>query len=98
MYDLEDFLSGKLSIDCRKEAEVSAICDLMQEHGIDEGSLRSIKKGGFRVDVGRKLHGAYSNMNAEWYVRHGFTQRWMPYAEFMASIKLPSTITLDDLV
>ena len=102
MNDLEDFLSGELSVDCKNKAEVSGICDLMQEYGIDVGSLRAISRGGFRVDVGCKLRGAYSSTDAEWHVRNGITQRWMPYADFAASCGLAdqqiSIITLDDFV
>ena len=103
MHDLEDFLSGRLSIDCKNNAEVSGICDLMQEHGIDVCSLRTIGRGGLRVDVSRKKpQGAYSGINAEWHVRNGFVQRWMSFADFWASCGLSdpqiSITTLEGLV
>lgn len=103
MYDLEDFLSGRLSIYCKNNAEVSGICDLMQEHGIDVGSLRAVGRGSFRVDAScKKPRGAYSGINAEWHVRNGFVQRWMYFVNFWASCGLSdpqiSIPTLEGLV
>lgn len=100
--DLEDLLNGRLSVWCDTHMEVLSFCEFLRSHGVEVMDLMASQIS-IRVDISSgKLRGAHSLLGPSWQARVGFVERWMYFADFMASCGLSepqiSITTLDDFV
>ena len=101
--DLEDLLKGRLSVWCQNTTEVLFLCELLRSRGVDVRRTDKLDKASIRVDPSRNSpHTEYSRFGPSWQARNGFVQRWIYFADFMASCGLSdpqiSITTLEGLV
>lgn len=87
--DLEDLLHGKLSVWCQNASEVSSLRKLLTKYGVDTWKLCGISNASIRVEPHNRTPSAeYTGAGPEWHVQNYFVERWMYFAEFMASCGL----------
>lgn len=101
--DLEDFLNGKLSVWCDNPSEISELRNCLSAHGINVNKIYNLHHASIRIDPFKRVPSAeYAMLNPEWHVRNHFVERWMYFADFMASCGLSepqiNITTLDDFV
>lgn len=101
--DLQDLLHGKLSVWCQNASEVLRLRDFLSQYGVDVSKIHGFHELSIRVEPRNRTPSAeYTGTGPEWHVRHHFVERWMYFADFMASCGLSepqiSITTLDDLV
>lgn len=103
--ELDDFMNGRLSVECDDENDISELCNIITPYGVNTENIMMVtaKHIGVRCDHTRfGFRTCYSLTGGDWHVRNGFTSRWVPLRDFAEAIygsRDPVEITsVDDLI